>query len=207
MHSVKLIWITPDAERLLVYIARVSSSNQNNQDYKPLIKYLIKNCHWSPFEMVNMCVEITTTRAVSQQLIRHRSFSFQELSQRYKKVEEYDIPDIRYQCISNRQSSTIQHDKTLIYQEKIIKLYKCINDLYDDMIKDDVAKECARFILPLSTKTKIYMNGTLRSWIHYLNIRLDEHTQKEHRELAIEILKIFKDNFPLIYECLYENII
>lgn len=200
-----LVWITPDAERQLIYIARVSSSNQDNKEYKKLLKYLIDNKHWSPFESVYMCVEINTTRAISAQILRHRSFTFQELSQRYTKTNKFIIPELRYRNITNRQSSTITHDGIFKYQEKIKHIYSSINDLYEEMINDDVAYECARFILPASTRTRLYMTGSIRSWIHYLQIRTDDHTQKEHQDIANEILEIFKNELPYTYECIFEN--
>lgn len=202
--SVNLVWITPNIERMIVYIARVSSTNQDNPEYTKLIKYLIKHNHWSPFEMSNMCVEINTTRAISQQILRHRSFSFQEFSQRYQPVSNnYIIPELRNKNINNRQSSTINHPKEYEYHDKIIKLYEDTNKLYNDMLNDGIAPESARFILPLSTPTKIYMNGTIRSWIHYLKIRDDEHSQKEHQIIAKQIKNIFKDELPSIYDAVF----
>lgn len=201
--SVKLIWITPNCEQLIAYIARVSSNNQENPEYGKLIKYLVKNNHWSPFEMGNMCIEITTTRAISQQILRHRSFSFQEFSQRYKEINNINIPELRNKHIINRQSSLDIHEKNEYYQDKINKLYNDINNLYNEMKEDNIALECARNILPLSTETKIYMNGNIRSWIHYLQIRTEEHTQKEHREIAFKILDIFSQQLPTIYKAIF----
>lgn len=200
---VKLIWNTPNGEKLIAYCARVSSNNQDNPDYEKLIKYLIKNKHWSPFEMANMCVEIETTKGIASQILRHRSFSFQEFSQRYSEVKDIDIPDFRAEHPINRQSSTDEHKYNDGYKEKVNELYKQVFKLYHEMLNDKVAKESARFILPLSTKTRMYMSGSIRSWIHYLQIRLDHHTQKEHRDIAYEILQIFKNEYPTIYNAVF----
>lgn len=192
-----------NAEELIVYCARVSNpSNQMNMETAPkLIKYLITNKHWSPFEMVNVCVEIVTSRAIAAQILRHRSFSFQEFSQRYSKALDIEPVEIRKQAITNRQSST----------EKILdeKLNKKIDNhldlsisLYEELIQNGVSKETARMILPLTTQTTLYMNGSLRSWIHYLDVRAHEHTQKEHRDIAYAIQDILKIEFPNIFEAL-----
>lgn len=203
--SARLISITPNAEEIILFCARVSS-DQNNKDTK-LINYLIKNKHWSPFEMANMIIEVEAPRFITQQILRHRSFSFQEFSQRYKKVDtsDYDIPTMRKKNKSNRQSSTITHESNLFYMSRIKNIYDEIYDLYDEMINDDVAPECARAILPLNTKSKLYINGNIRSWIHYLQVRTDEHSQQEHREIALMILDIFKFYLPNIYKAVFEE--
>lgn len=201
------------AEDLIVYCARVSSpQNQSNTDTgAKLINYLIKNKHWSPFEMASMCIEITTSRAIAAQILRHRSFSFQEFSQRYATVTEFEPIELRRQGATNRQGGEEVFDPGVMCWEdgeemlasKAITAY--LNDgknLYDQLIKAGVAKECARFILPLTTQTRLYMNGTIRSWIHYLEQRLDSHAQKEHRLIAEEIYEIFNQEFPQITEAL-----
>jgi thymidylate synthase (FAD) len=203
-------------EQLIVYIARVSNpGNQNNTETSPkLIKYLIENKHWSPFEMVDFTVEIKTSRAIAQQILRHRSFSFQEFSQRYAKVSEFEPIELRKQTEKNRQSSSEVFDPTILYYyndedfgkyklSELVKEHTKNSDaLYNRLIEEGVAKESARFILPLSTSTTIYMKGSVRSWIHYLQIRCDEHTQKEHREIALEIKDIFVSLLPSVSEAL-----
>lgn len=244
MASTKLIWLTPNTEKLITYIARVSnpvgqqpfeeqfckeqSSNSNNSIPLPLqekgynntttdirlVKYLIKNNHWSPFEMVNMCIEINTTRAISAQILRHRSFSFQEFSQRYADVDalllslKKDLPssssfELRRQDTKNRQNSIddISIEIKQSFEERINQLNKQTQELYRDMLKSGIAKECARGILPLNTPTRLYMNGTLRSWIHYLQLRSSNGTQKEHSQIAKSIVStIIKKELPLVYE-------
>ena len=174
MSNVTLIHSTPDGEKLIAYMARVSNpDNQDNPSYEKLIGYLIKHKHWSPFEMVNMCVEIKTTRSVAAQILRHRSFSFQEFSQRYSKTDAATVQQLRRQDVKNRQNSTDDLDP-FIKQEfeiKLQQLYDHSYDLYKEMLAAGVAKECARDALPLCTPTKLYMNGTLRSWIHYCDLR------------------------------------
>lgn len=197
MNEVQLVSATPRAELLILYIARVSSNQDNSKI--GLINYLIKNKHWSPFEMVDMCVEINTSRAISQQILRHRSFSFQEFSQRYARVTDYVVYEARRQAEKNRQSSV--DGLTDEIKEYWIDLQNEVAsfafDKYNEALSHGIAKECARFLLPLNTATKIYMKGSMRSWIHYLELRCDEHTQLEHREIANEIKKIFVVNFPI----------
>jgi thymidylate synthase (FAD) len=194
------------AEDLVAYCARVSNpSNQMNSATAPnLLRYLIKNKHWSPFEMVSMCVSIETSRAMAQQILRHRSFSFQEFSQRYADVnalEDILEPvELRKKNDSNRQSST-DIDYTWIHEVK--EQNKSAVELYNSLIEDGIAPETARFVLPLTTKTKMYMSGTLRSWIHYLDLRCNEHTQKEHREVAKQIKGLVEQNFPTVFEAIY----
>lgn len=200
-------------EELIVYIARVSNpSNQlNSETSEKLINYMIKNKHWSPFEMVDMTVEIVTSRAIAAQILRHRSFSFQEFSQRYSKATKFEDIIIRRQANKNRQSSSEEFDPFIVNTEgKRVQLSKLIDQhiensmlLYEELIKEDVAKECARMVLPLTTQTKLYMKGSIRSWIHYLNVRCDEHAQLEHREIAFKIKEIFESNFPIIYKSVF----
>lgn len=201
-------------EELIVHVARVSNpANQNNTETADrLISYLIKNKHWSPFEMVDMTVSIETSRAIAQQILRHRSFSFQEFSQRYAEATDFEPVQLRLQADRNRQSSSEECDP-IIYQDwgpdlaskasVVIKAHvEACEQVYKELLKAGVAKECARMVLPLTTQTKIYMKGSIRSWIHYLQIRLDEHTQLEHREVATYILSIFILRFPNISKAL-----
>jgi thymidylate synthase (FAD) len=208
-QSVRLVWSTPDAEQMIVYMARVSApKNQDNMDTAPrLLRYLIKNRHWSPFEMANMCVEIETTRAISPQILRHRSFSFQEFSQRYADTGELGsaiIPHLRRQDNKNRQNSVddLSPDVITSYYRRISQLYEDAEHLYREMLSTGVAKECARSILPLSTQTRLYMNGTLRSWLTYVALREKQGTQMEHMLIAKQAKKIFSEQFPIITEAL-----
>ena len=193
MHSAKLVWITPDAEKLVGKIARVSNpANENNPEVDGLLRYLIRHKHWSPFEMASMCVEIKTTRAIAAQILRHRSFSFQEFSQRYSEAIDAHVPQLRRQDKKNRQNSIDDLDVGLKmdFQERIDNLYDDSFDLYNDMIAHGVAKECARSVLPLNTETRLYMSGTIRSWLHYVDLRADDDTQLEHRAIASGIGEI-----------------
>ena len=206
MSKVTLIHSTKDGDELIAYMARVSNpTNQDNPDSSKLIRYLIKHRHWSPFEMVNMCVEITTTRSISAQILRHRSFSFQEFSQRYASVEELELPsppELRLQDPKNRQNS-IENPNLMNKQqlENIINAnYLHAYDLYKNMLAAGIAKECARDVLPMGTPTRLYMNGTLRSWIHYCDLRGSNGTQKEHREIADACKQLIKTEFPLTYK-------
>ena len=205
MSTVSLVHSTEDGDSLLAYMARVSNpSNQGNKCSHKLIKYLIEHKHWSPFEMVNMCVEINTTRSISSQIIRHRSFSFQEFSQRYANVEELKLPtppDLRLQDPKNRQNSIDSDDIDKLTWQGSIQLHyaKCYK-LYNNLIKEGVAKECAREVLPMGSPTRLYMNGTLRSWIHYVDLRTSNGTQKEHQDIAIACKQLIKSQFPLTYE-------
>ena len=207
MSSVKLIHSTPDGDNLVAYMARVSNpDNQNNTETSArLIKYLIKHKHWSPFEMVNMCVEINTTRSIAAQILRHRSFSFQEFSQRYAAVTNNPvIPDLRRQDTKNRQNSIDDLDP-FTKQELQLKaqfVFDQAQMLYDEMLGAGVAKECAREVLPLATPTRLYMNGTLRSWIHYTDLRCSNGTQLEHKVIADECRKHIESCFPLVSKAL-----
>jgi thymidylate synthase (FAD) len=212
--NVKLVSITKSLvpekeltpEELIVYIARVSNpSNQlNSETADKLIAYLIKNKHWSPFEMVDMTVEIVTSRGIAQQILRHRSFSFQEFSQRYAEVTDFEAVQLRKAGATNRQSSLEVFDPVLklgnTASEEIAIALGNLEELYKELLNAGVAKECARFVLPITTQTKIYMKGSIRSWIHYLQIRCDEHTQLEHREIGLAILELFQTHFPNIYK-------
>jgi len=192
-----------NAENLIVYCARVSNpENQINIETAPkLIRFLIDHKHWSPFEMVNVCFEIKTSRAIAAQILRHRSFSFQEFSQRYSEVTELEPVELRYKANKNRQSSSnIVENKHL--NREVEKHLKRSLELYDTLIDRGVAKETARMILPLTTETTLYMSGTLRSWIHWTEIRCKENTQKEHREIAESIKKRLKVEFPNVFEAL-----
>lgn len=199
---VSFVHCTPDAEALIVRMARVSNpANANNSDTAPrLLRYLINHAHWSPFEMASLCVCIETERDIAAQILRHRSFSFQEYSTRYAIAQEPVVPNLRRQDQSNRQNSTddLPSDLTAEFQKRINSLYAVSGVLYNDMIDAGVAKECARRIMPLSTKTTLYMHGTLRSWIHYIQLRSQPGTQLEHRLIANSCQHIFEQQFPVI---------
>lgn len=197
--GVQLIWATANGDELLAYMARVSNPDAKPGDpHNKLIKYLIDHKHWSPFEMVNMCVEINTERDISAQILRHKSFSFQEFSQRYAKAVMPELFDLRRQDSKNRQNST--DDLPLgVIAESMRENSKALTTAYrayQKMLDLGVAKECARRILPMCTPTKIYMNGSVRSWIHYFDVRCDPATQLEHREIAIRIRDVFRKLFP-----------
>lgn len=206
----RLISITPNCENTIVYCARVSSSNQENPEIKKLIEYCARNGHWSIFEMGNMIIEVEAPRYITAQILRHRSFSFQEFSQRYAKIsiekeDVYQKPEFRSRKETNRQSSMDRHPQANIYQQKSLKLLNEIFELYEEMTGDGVAPETARTILPMCTMSKMYINGTIRSWIHYLQVRCDAHSQKEHQDIANEIKNIFKKELPIIYESIFEK--
>tara|TARA_Y100000589_G_C27115511_1_gene614082 strand:- start:188 stop:823 length:636 start_codon:yes stop_codon:yes gene_type:complete len=206
--TVKLVSITPDAEKTMAYIARVSNpSNQENEKYAKLLKYCIKHNHWSVFEQSSMTLEIETTRAIAAQILRHRSFTFQEFSQRYAAstaLGSIDLPELRRQDKKNRQNSTDDLDAKLIdsLNEQMEILFNSALSLYNKMLENDVAKECARMILPLCTPTKIYMTGSCRSWIHYIDLRSAHGTQKEHMSVAEGCRNIFIEQFPSVAEAL-----
>jgi len=206
--TVKLVSITPDAEKMMAYIARVSNpSNQDNEKYAGLLKYCIKHNHWSVFEQSTMTLEIETTRAIAAQILRHRSFTFQEFSQRYAKSNELgkiELPDLRKQDLKNRQNSTDDLDPFVRQkiEAQMITLFKSAQSLYNQMIEEGVAKECARMVLPLCTPTRIYMSGSCRSWIHYINLRSAHGTQKEHMVIAEACRKVFTEQFPAVSEAL-----
>ena len=206
-HSVQLVHTTPNAESLIAYMARVSNpNNQDNPESERLIKYLIKHKHWSPFEMVNMCVEIETTRSVAAQILRHRSFSFQEFSQRYAQVAKpATLPKLRRQDTKNRQNSIDNLDPVTVdeFNVKMSSLFELSENLYNEMLQAGVAKECARDILPLSTPTKLYMNGTLRSWLHYTDLRCANGTQLEHKQIADQVKALIEQEFPIVYNAMF----
>lgn len=206
--SVKLVWITPNAEETIAFCTRVSNfKNQNNPEFRNLLRYCLKEGHWSPFEMANMCVEIETTRMISAQILRHRSFSFQEFSQRYSKVPQILPVEARRQDLKNRQNSIddLKPETKEWWQQQCNDLYEHSMQVYSEALHRGVAKECARAILPMSSKTKLYMNGSVRSWIHYLQLRTGNGTQKEHSDIAKKILEIFKREFPVISEVLWSS--
>lgn len=200
MSNVKLVTVTPDAEKAIMYCARVSNpANQDSENTK-LLDYCIKNQHWSVFEMANMVVEIKTSRAIAQQILRHRSFSFQEFSQRYAEAQSFESYDARRQDTKNRQNSIddMSDEDKEWFADAQNRVQEFCEDYYTLALKRGIAKEQARFLLPLSTTTKLYMNGSVRSWIHYLDLRCGNGTQLEHKEIADEIKKIFCKQFPNI---------
>ena len=206
--TVKLVSVTPDAEQLMAYIARVSNpANQDNEKYSGLLKYCIKHNHWSVFEQSTMTLEIETTRAIAAQVLRHRSFTFQEFSQRYAAstaLGDIDLPELRKQDLKNRQNSTDDLDPEMVekFEKQMITLFSSSKALYEQMLSQGVAKECARMVLPLCTPTRIYMTGSCRSWIHYINLRSAHGTQKEHMEIAEACRKVFIEQFPSVSEAL-----
>ena len=210
MHNAKLIWITPDAEKLIGKIARVSNpNNEDNPNVEGLIKYLIKHKHWSPFEMASMCVEIQTTRAISPQILRHRSFTFQEFSQRYAIPTDTFatvLPDLRRQDTQNRQNSidNLPSETTEFMKDRIDAHFREAVDLYQYMLDHDVAKECARSVLPINTCTRLYMSGTIRSWLHYVALRGDNGTQREHMSVARSVGEILADQVPIITRAMWD---
>ncbi len=199
----KLIWITPEAEKVIGYCARVSNpSNQDNPMVAGLLKYCIKHGHWSIFEMASMCVEIKTTRAIASQILRHRSFSFQEFSQRYAVVEDrIEMPQMRLAGTTNRQSSVpLPDDLTKNQQDALNDARLMLIEhqvIYTNLIKAGIAAETARMVLPLCTPTTMYMSGTIRSWIHYVQLRTQEDTQLEHREIAESIKALMAEHLPI----------
>jgi len=206
--NVTFVHCSPNAENLIVKMARVSNpTNEDNMATAPkLLRYLINHQHWSPFEMCSLCVKIDTERDISAQILRHRSFSFQEFSTRYAEAQKPVVPELRKQDLKNRQNSTDDLDPSVkrYYRERIDFVYAQIQSIYNEMIEDDVAKECARRILPLSTQTTLYMHGTLRSWIHYINVRASKETQLEHRLIAEGCKQIFIEQFPTIGEAAFK---
>ena len=206
---IKLISITPDAEKTMAYIARVSNpANQDNENYSKLLAYCIKHNHWSVFEQATMTLEIETNRGIAAQILRHRSFTYQEFSQRYADTnlltEYIPVPELRRQDTKNRQNSTddLEGYLKLKLQAEIQEHFHAANSLYKRLLSHGVAKECARFVLPLATPTRIYMTGSCRSWIHYINLRSANGTQKEHMDIALACKEIFKEQFPSVAEAL-----
>ena len=206
--KVQLITLTPDAEKNMAFVARVSNpNNQDNENFSGLLKYCIKHQHWSVFEQAHMTLEIETTRAIAAQILRHRSFTFQEFSQRYaqsNELGEIDLPELRRQDNKNRQNSIDDLDKDVVdrLNRQMITLFSSAQALYNQMVEKGVAKECARMVLPLCTPTRIYMTGSVRSWIHYIDLRSAHGTQKEHMEIAESCKDIFKEQFPVVSEAL-----
>ena len=208
MQNVQLLSITPDAEKTMAYIARVSNpKNQDNQDFSRLLSYCIKNEHWSVFEQSFMTLQIETNRGIAAQILRHRSFTFQEFSQRYadsSQLGDIPIPALRRQDIKNRQNSISDLPEEIKnkYINKIKEHFNEASNLYEEMLEAGIAKECSRFILPLATPTRIYMTGSCRSWIHYIKLRSANGTQEEHKQIALNCRNIFKENFPIVSKAL-----
>jgi len=210
MHNIEYVHSTPDGDNLVAYMARVSNpDNQNNTATAPrLINYLIKHKHWSPFEMVSMCIKINTTRSIAAQILRHRSFSFQEFSQRYAPVTQLPmVQDLRRQDTNNRQNSIDDIDD-YIKQDCEMRLqdhYQRSIELYNHMLKQGVAKECARDVLPLSTPTTLYMHGNLRSWLTYCDLRCANGTQLEHKQISDEVKQLIAVYFPKSYAGMWSH--
>ena len=212
MTNVRLISVTPDAEKTIGYVARVSNpKNQENPNVAGLLKYCIKHQHWSIFEQAFMTLEIETTRGLAAQILRHRSFTFQEFSQRYADTNlldsKIDVPELRSQDLKNRQNSNddIPQEKKEEYSALIANHFDDAMNLYNSLLDAGVAKECARFVLPLATPTRIYMSGSIRSWMHYIDLRSAHGTQKEHMEIANACKKVFVEQFPAVSEALEWN--
>lgn len=199
--QVKLKWITPNAENEIAYCARVSNpANQDNPDIEKLIRYCAKNDHWSVFQMANACFEIQTSRAITAQILRHSSIHFQEFSQRYAKVQGVEEVEIRRQDTKNRQNSIddLPQDVKEWWKAGYDKITWAAEDFYEQAVHKGIAKECARFVLPMSSSSKIYANGNIRNWIHYIRVRTGEGTQKEHRDIALAIKDILAKEMPII---------
>jgi len=209
MHDAKLIWVTPDAEALIGKIARVSNpKNEDNPETERLLRYLIKHKHWSPFEMASMCVEIHTTRAISPQILRHRSFSFQEFSQRYAIPTDTFatvLPKLRRQDTDNRQNSIddLPSETAEYYEDRIDAHFREGVELYESLLHSGVAKECARSVLPINTVTRLYMSGTIRSWLHYVDLRGANGTQKEHMSIARSVGEILDSQLPNVARAMW----
>ena len=203
--QIKLISVTPDAEKHMAYVARVSNpENQENDKFAGLLRYCIQHGHWSVFEQAFMTVEINTTRGLAAQILRHRSFTYQEFSQRYQDVshirEDIPLPELRSQDEKNRQNSIDDVEPAVVekFNTKMRKHFDASIDLYKEMLHDGIAKECARFVLPLATPTRLYMTGSVRSWIHYIELRSAHGTQKEHMDLVENVRKVFMKEFPTV---------
>ena len=207
--NVSLVSVSPDAEKHMAYCARVSNpNNHDNDNYAGLLRYCIKHQHWSIFEQAFMTLEINTTRGLAAQILRHRSFTFQEFSQRYADTNLLDanipLPDLRRQDTKNRQNSIddIPEKQTKFLQDRIREYFNEVMDLYNELLREGIAKECARFVLPLATPTRIYMSGSVRSWVHYIDLRSGHGTQKEHMDIANACKSIFTEQFPTVSEAL-----
>ena len=202
--KVELVSTTPDAEKTMAHIARVSNpNNQDNPNYAGLLRYCIQHEHWSVFEQSFMTLEIETTRGLAAQILRHRSFTFQEFSQRYADsnlLGEIELPELRRQDVKNRQNSIDDLEPAISdkLQKQMITLFSSSLALYNQMLESGVAKECARFVLPLATPTRLYMSGSCRSWIHYINLRSAHGTQKEHMDIANACKLVFIENYPTV---------
>ena len=202
--KVELVSTTPDAEKTMAHIARVSNpNNQDNPNYAGLLRYCIQHEHWSVFEQSFMTLEIETTRGLAAQILRHRSFTFQEFSQRYADsnlLGEIELPELRRQDVKNRQNSIDDLEPAISdkLQKQMITLFSSSLALYNQMLESGVAKECARFVLPLATPTRLYMSGSCRSWIHYINLRSAHGTQKEHMDIANACKEVFMKNYPTV---------
>lgn len=207
--SVSLVSVTPQAEQLIAYCARVSNpSNQDNPDSEKLIRYLIKHNHWSPFEMAHVVMEINTTRSIAAQILRHRSFCFQEFSQRYAEVSlRPELPKLRRQDLKNRQNSIddLHTSTTEFFDRKIGELFCQAYDVYQQLLEAGIAKECAREVLPLCTPTRLYMAGSVRSWLHYIDLRAANGTQKEHQDIALACKKILSKELPTIAAAMWTD--
>jgi len=207
--NVTLVSVTPEAEKTMGYVARVSNpNNQDNPKVAGLLGYCIKHGHWSVFEQAHMTLEINTTRGLAAQILRHRSFTYQEFSQRYADSsllgDTIPLPELRKQDLKNRQNSTDDMDQRKVnhYNRKMQQHFKEGMKLYQNMLKDGVAKECARFVLPLATPTRLFMTGSVRSWIHYIELRSGHGTQKEHMDIANACKDVFRAQFPIVSEAL-----
>ncbi len=206
--KVSFVNITADPEQTMAYIARVSNpSNQDNENYAGLLRYCIKHEHWSVFEQSFMTLQIETTRGLAAQILRHRSFTFQEFSQRYADsnlLGEIELPELRRQDVKNRQNSIDDLDPAIVekLEKQMNTLFSSSLSLYNQMLESGVAKECARFVLPLATPTRLYMTGSCRSWIHYINLRSAHGTQKEHMDIANACKKLFIEKYPTVAEAL-----
>ena len=206
--KVSFVNITAEPEQTMAYIARVSNpNNQDNENYAGLLRYCIKHQHWSVFEQSSMTLEIETTRGLAAQVLRHRSFTFQEFSQRYADsnlLGDIDLPELRRQDVKNRQNSINDLDPAITdkLQKQMITLFSSSLALYNQMLESGVAKECARFVLPLATPTRLYMTGSCRSWIHYINLRSAHGTQKEHMDIANACKGLFIEHYPVVSEAL-----
>ena len=206
--DINLISVTPDAEQHMAYVARVSNpKNQDNDKFAGLLKYCIKHGHWSVFEQAYMTIEINTTRGIAAQILRHRSFTYQEFSQRYADsnlLGDIELPELRRQDDKNRQNSIDDLDPEMVdkFNRQMNTLFSSAFGLYNQMLKAGVAKECARFVLPLATPTRIYMTGSCRSWIHYIDLRSAHGTQQEHKDIAEGCRQVFVEQFPIVSEAL-----
>jgi thymidylate synthase (FAD) len=209
VNNVKLISVTPDAEKHIAYCARVSNpKNQESESFAGLLKYCIKHQHWSIFEQAFMTLELNTSRGIAAQVLRHRSFTYQEFSQRYADVNWLDsgipTPELRRQDEKNRQNSIddVDPEKTEFLKKRIQAYFNEGMDLYNELIREGIAKECSRFVLPLAVPTRLYMTGSIRSWIHYIDLRSANGTQKEHMDIANDAKRVFTEQFPSISEAL-----